>query len=104
MPLVSNLDIIHIFGFGIERLDDLICYGSTTQIKGYSINEIEGTGTVEIEFKALNLLTNSYRMTAAIGESGGNIVHDISLDAAFFQVKSSNEAEGAFYLEHEWRL
>jgi lipopolysaccharide transport system ATP-binding protein len=98
-PLVRPL-----IGVGIERCDGVICYGCSSETDGVELPELDGEGEVEIEFPALVLLPNQYRVTAGIWDQDSHTQLDALLDAAPFQVRSGLTNPGIVALAHRWHV
>jgi hypothetical protein len=93
-----------VFGVTIRRADGLLCSAVNTRLDGFHIENIEGEGAVELEYRSLNLLPGTYRVTVAIHESEGMVPYDYHENAYTFEVRTDLGDEGAVYLEHRWRL
>jgi lipopolysaccharide transport system ATP-binding protein len=92
------------FAFGIENLNNFICYGTSSQADGITMDIASGPGRVRIIIERLNLLTGTYKITAAARRADTNLEYDILLNAAFFQMRSGSAESGVFYLEHTWEV
>jgi ABC-type glutathione transport system ATPase component len=92
------------FAFGIEDLHSFICYGTSSAADGITVDVAQGPGRARVIIERLNLLTGTYKVTAAARQADTNLEYDILLNAAFFQVLSGSAESGVFYLEHTWEL
>jgi ABC-type polysaccharide/polyol phosphate transport system ATPase subunit len=92
------------FAFGIEDLNNFICYGTSSLADGITMDIAPGPGRVRIIIEHLNLLTGTYKITAAARRADTNLEYDILLNAAFFQMRSGSAESGVFYLEHRWEV
>ncbi len=88
----------------IERADGLICHEASTQHSGISWDTLTGQGTVTVEYPAMNLLPNTYLISAAIYESQNPVPLARLSEPYYFMVTSTQPTRGAFHLDHAWTL
>jgi hypothetical protein len=93
-----------VFGLGIWRSDGVYMTGLNTYLDEYSIDQIHGTGTLEVRFHALNLLDGEYLVTVGILQRGSLGFYALENHKYRFFVHSVNNDQGAMYLEHQWKL
>ncbi|PIQ84102.1 MAG: ABC transporter [Candidatus Omnitrophica bacterium CG11_big_fil_rev_8_21_14_0_20_63_9] len=86
----------------IERVDGLICHEASSTRSGRTWPSWEGSGTVTLDYPALNLSPNTYQIHATVYE-GQNPAPVAQLgEPVYLQVTSSQLSRGAFHLEHGW--
>jgi ABC-type polysaccharide/polyol phosphate transport system ATPase subunit len=93
-----------VFAFGIEDLNGFICYGSSSQSDGVTLECVEGAGSVRIVIDRLPLLTGAFRVNTGIRDGESNLTYDLILNAAVFRVHAARAGIGMFYVEHTWDL
>lgn len=101
-----------IFGVHIHSIGGYYCHGTTTQMSGEKISQIEGKGYVDYEIKNLSLLGNSgqagvlnqYYISAFLQCHIENIVREIDYykNAKTLMVTNTPEQHGIVYLESRW--
>jgi lipopolysaccharide transport system ATP-binding protein len=63
-----------IFGIGIYSDRDIHCYGTNTELKGMTIDNIEGDGNIDLKIDKIPMLMGKFLLTVAV--HSGNIHHD----------------------------
>ena len=92
-----------VFRIGLERLDGLLCHSTSSAGRnGLLPKELTGSGSLTLEYPALNLLPNLYQVTVEVFE-GSNPVPVASLrQQRYFQTTSDHAEHGAVHMEHAW--
>jgi lipopolysaccharide transport system ATP-binding protein len=91
----SNIIKRPTFGIAIYSENDILCYGTNTELKGISIDNIEGDGYIDINVDKLPMIQGKFLLTAAI--NSGNIHHDwIDKKFNFEVLKVSSRSVGLF--------
>ncbi|WP_138755242.1 ABC transporter ATP-binding protein [Paenibacillus sinopodophylli] len=93
-----------IFGLGIHTIDHINCYGTNTFIDQYSLGEINEHHRGEISFNiaSLDLVSNTYLVTAAVHDINGN-QYDYHDKRFSFKVSSTVNDVGIAKLKHFWK-
>lgn len=80
-----------IFGIALYSDNDLLCYGTNTELKGITIDHIEGDGYIDVNIDKLPMLQGKFLLTVAI--HSGNIHHDwVDKQFGFDVMKIQREA------------
>jgi len=92
-----------VFGLGIHTIDHINCYGTNTYIDQYPIGNLFANDTGEISFiiASLDLVANTYLVTAAVHDVNGN-QYDFHDKRFSFKVSSTLSDVGIAKLNHHW--
>ncbi len=88
----------------IERIDGLICHEASTQASGLTWPAWEGTGGLTLEYPELNLLPNTYHVSAALYEDQNPAPIARLAEPVYFHVTSTLNSRGTVHLDHAWTL
>lgn len=86
----------------IERLDGLVCHTTSTAHAVDAFNIPEGDGSLVLEYDALNLLPNTYRIQAALFERNNPVPLSVSSYQLYLTLTSDSPEIGAVHLDHHW--
>jgi len=91
--------------FGLIMYDEngLYCYGTNTELKGYNIESIRGSGMMDFIIDAIPMLAGKYYLSIAV-HSKDNIPFDWHERAYSFTVHNSTEDIGIFQVQCHWEL
>ena len=94
-----------IFGLAIHRNDGTHINGPNTDTADFTIDCIEGRGTVEYQINFLPLLGGSYSVTAGVFDKTHTITYDYRERNFHFTVKQNaiKEMYGVVYVPSNWR-
>ncbi|WP_169083614.1 ABC transporter ATP-binding protein [Paenibacillus sp. PL91] len=92
-----------VFGLGIHTIDHINCYGTNTYIDQYPIGNLNANDNGEISFTitSLDLVANTYLVTAAVHDINGN-QYDYHDKRFSFKVSSTVSDVGIAKLNHHW--
>lgn len=93
-----------VFGIVIYNQEGLYCCSINTKWDNYIVDSIEGSGAIDLEIPALNLLSGSYFLSVAITEKSGLIFYDLHDKSYQFNVSSDMEDRGILYMPHKWKV
>jgi ABC-type polysaccharide/polyol phosphate transport system ATPase subunit len=93
-----------VFTLGIFLAEGLRVSAIDTSYDGLEIDEIEGTGSVEIAIPTLLLMPNVYFINVGIWDSKVEVPYDWIRDAMRLTVKGKHVGYGSIYIPHEWNL
>ncbi|MFQ5715910.1 MAG: ABC transporter ATP-binding protein [Nitrospinales bacterium] len=95
-----------IFGVAIHRMDGIHICGPNTRECGFSVESIEGEGTLELCIPSLKLLSGIYLVTVGIFDSAHVHSYDYRDRAFRFEVKhnSLKGQRGLVAMEYEWNF
>jgi len=91
-----------VFGFAIHDMEHTLCFGSNTQLAGFSLEEISGTGEVSFRLKTLPLLTGQYLLSLSIHSPDHLTNYHRQEFFHPFAVVSEERSEGLFSIPVEW--
>ncbi|MEE9174718.1 MAG: ABC transporter ATP-binding protein [Thermodesulfobacteriota bacterium] len=91
-----------IFGIAIYSENDVLCYGTNTYLKDFTIDSIAGDGYIDLDIKKLNMLEGKYLLTVAVH----SLEHTYDwLDKQFsFNVIKSGQDDGLFDIPCRWKV
>ncbi|MCX7591811.1 MAG: ABC transporter ATP-binding protein [Kiritimatiellae bacterium] len=93
-----------VFGFAIFSSNGIHVYGTNTQIEGYTIHAIEGTGTLWLEIPALALAPGTYFFSFSV-HSADHKTNYHRLDNRFrIKVVGNKAVEGCCFMPVCWRM
>jgi hypothetical protein len=90
-----------VFGFAIFNADGVCCYGTNTDVEGFTGRELAGEGTVTIDIDALELVEGTYKLDVAVHRRDGK-PYDYHRLLYTFRVKSRVKDVGIFRPRHRW--
>lgn len=90
-----------VFGIAIYN-DDLLCYGTNSDIEGMSLGTINGSGHIEININDLSLLSGKFLLTVA-AHTKSNVLYDWHDKKYSFTVVNTGGKVGIFDLRSKWR-
>ena len=90
-----------VFGVAFYLQDGTWCFGSNTKLERKRIESIEGTGWIEIRFKDMNFVENTYLMSTAV-HSEDETPYDYHNKLYKIAFRSEIKDIGIFRLPHEW--
>lgn len=90
-----------IIGIGFIRNDGVYCYGTNTLIDRIEPYNLNGEGSIRINFDKLNLLPGIYNIDVAIEDETG-IPTDFYREAHQIEMYSSIDDIGAIRIDHTW--
>ncbi len=89
----------------IERMDGLVCHTTNSRQNGLEVGELNGEGTVTLQYLSVNLLPNLYQVSVDVYEEDNLVPLASVRQHRLFQITSSFPEEyGAVHLDHEWSL
>lgn len=80
--------------------DRLCSYYSTRD--GLEIPALQGSGYVDLEIEALNLLANTFTVSVGVWDHDGLVPHDHLRSMFRLEVHDTGQREGLVYLPHQW--
>jgi lipopolysaccharide transport system ATP-binding protein len=99
----SAIDSISDLVFGIAIYnDDLLCYGTNSDIEGISLGTVNGIGHLEINIYDLSLLSGKYFLTVAV-HTKSNVLYDWHDKKYSFMVINTGGKVGMFDLRSKWK-
>ncbi len=93
-----------VFGFSIHNAERTLCFGSNTQIEGYSIPSISGEGKIKLRLRSLPFQTGSYYFSLSIHSQDHLTNYHRQEFQYAFTVTSSHPGEGIVNLPVEWEI
>jgi lipopolysaccharide transport system ATP-binding protein len=96
-----------LFGVALHHADGFHVCGPNTRLAEYSIESIEGDGTIDFIIPHLPFLQGSFLLTAAVFDPDGIEAYDSHNQAYSFRVAPSaqtREEHGTFEIPSEWQL
>lgn len=93
-----------VFGVSIWCFDGVRCYATNTSTDGILIDSIEGSGSIDIIYNKLPLLTGKYYVNAGIYEKQMITAYDYVDKMYEFEIKDDKAELGICHLEHSWKL
>ncbi|MDI9385389.1 MAG: ABC transporter ATP-binding protein [Verrucomicrobiota bacterium] len=91
-----------VFGFMIKREDDRIVFGSNTQIMGYSVGHIEGTGSIRVDLRPLTLLEGKFYLSLAVHSEDHKTQFHRQESWYAFNVVNATEHHGQVLIPCTW--
>ncbi len=91
-----------VFGFSIKTGNGFYVFGSNTQIARYSIEAIEGEGTLRLRLDPLTLMQGNFFLSLSIHSWDHAIQYHRREDYYPFGVKNPTETLGVFHLNSSW--
>ncbi|MGN0482362.1 MAG: ABC transporter ATP-binding protein [Lachnospiraceae bacterium] len=91
------------FGVSIFRNDGVCVYGISTRDDDMNFLTINRSGTIQLELQNIALLGGEYDINVGIEDDIRNGIDYVD-KACSFQVYTTKEEVGAFYLDHRWQL
>jgi ABC-type polysaccharide/polyol phosphate transport system ATPase subunit len=92
-----------VFGIGIYHADGTCVYGTNTDLEGLMPDRIEADGIVRFVMPALDLVSGTYRIDAAIHTRNGR-AFDYRRGAIRFVVGSRVHDIGVYRPKHQWKF
>jgi hypothetical protein len=95
------------FGVAMHHADGFHVCGPNTRLAEYSIESIEGDGSIDFIIPHLPFLQGSFLLTAAVFDPDGIEAFDYHNQAYSFRVSPSEdtrEEHGVLEVPSEWRL
>jgi lipopolysaccharide transport system ATP-binding protein len=96
-----------LFGVALHHADGFHVCGPNTRLADYSIESIEGDGTIDFIIPHLPFLQGSFLLTAAVFDPDGIEAYDYHSQAYSFRVSPSEktrEEHGVLEVPSHWRL
>lgn len=88
------------FGIAIYSENDMLCYGTNTEIKGLIIDHIEGNGHIDLQIDKLPMFEGKFLLTVAVHSE--NVHHDW-IDKQFsFDILKVSRDSGLFDIPCTW--
>lgn len=91
------------FGFNIERIDGINCYGTNTEIDQLAIFDLNEGGVFEIILRDIQLLPCVYMIGVSIQDKKGNTM-DFYNDTHRIEIYSPISDVGLIRINHEWKM
>ena len=91
-----------VFGFSVKTGNGFYVFGSNTQIAKYSIDAIEGEGTLRLRLDPLTLMQGNFFLSLSIHSWDHATQYHRREDYYPFGVKNPTEAVGVFHLNSTW--
>lgn len=91
------------FGVSIFRNDGVCCYGISTKDDDMNFFSINKNGQIRLLFKNIALLAGKYDVNIGIEDDIRNGIDYVD-KACSFEIYTTNEEVGAFYLPHKWEV
>lgn len=89
------------FGIAIYSENDILCYGTNTELKGLIIDHIEGSGHIDLRIDKLPMLEGKFLLTVAVRSE--NVHHDwIDKQFSFNVLNISSRDSGLFDIPCIW--
>jgi len=93
-----------VFGFAISDSSGRVVYGNNTQIEGFSVPSIRGTGSISLRIDKLLMGTGNYLLSCSVHSSDHKTNYH-RLDNHFpFEIESDKPFEGCCYMPCRWEL
>lgn len=93
-----------VFGYSIKTANGMYLYGTNTQIAGFDINSINGSGEINISIDPLVLREGNYFLSVSCHSSDHKIQYHRIEDWYPFRVKNTDEAPGVVTLPTSFSL
>jgi hypothetical protein len=95
-----------VFGIALYRSDELLCFGTNTQIENQHLasHPLPQTGAVIIDVPTLDLLQGSYTLDVAVHAPDDRVTHDYIRAALRFTVENPRGDQGIARLPLKWSL
>lgn len=90
-----------IFGIAIYDESGSLCYGINTEIQGLNLGLVSGSGSMEIIFQNMALLSGKYWVTIAV-HSKDNTNYDWLDKIVSFNIVNTSRVAGSFDLKGKW--
>jgi ABC-type polysaccharide/polyol phosphate transport system ATPase subunit len=90
-----------VFGIAIFNAEGACCYGTNTDLEGFSSRAIDGAGEVTLEIDALDLVEGTYKLDVAVHRLDGR-PYDYHRLLYTFRVKSRVKDVGIWRPRHRW--
>ena len=90
-----------VFGIAIFNAEGACCYGTNTDLEGFSARELDGEGAVTLEIEALDLVEGTYKLDVAVHRLDGR-PYDYHRLLYTFRVKSRVKDIGVWRPRHRW--
>lgn len=91
------------FGVSIFRNDGVCCYGISTFSDGMGYYSITNDGSIKLTLKNVALLAGRYSVNVGVEDDIRNGIDYVD-QACVFDIYTTDEEVGAFYLEHTWKI
>ena len=91
------------FGISIIRNDGLCCFGTSTKGDDMDFLSVTKDGKVQLVLKSVALLAGHYGINVGIENNVRNGIDYVD-QACMFDIYTTTEEVGAFYMEHKWDL
>jgi len=90
-----------VFGIALYSEQDQYLYGTNTELKKITIDQIEGDGYVDLVIETIPMLSGHFQLTVAIQNHEGNVFDWIDKQYSF-EVLSKGSDEGIFDIPCKW--
>ncbi|CAN5675968.1 ABC transporter ATP-binding protein [soil metagenome] len=90
-----------VFGFGLFSAEGVCCYGTNTDLEGYTGTGLRGQAEVTLTFPRLDLVEGTYKIDVAIHKRDG-VTYDYHRLLYTFRIKSRATGVGIYRPEHDW--
>jgi hypothetical protein len=90
-----------VFGIGIFNAEGVCCYGTNTDVEGFSARELAGEGEVSLDLESLDLVEGTYKLDVAVHRLDGR-PYDYHRLLYTFRVKSRIKDVGVYRPRHRW--
>lgn len=91
------------FGVALTRADGTLVFGTNTHLDGLTLENLPGSGRVELNLERLDLTNGLYYLDAAVHTRDGR-PFDYWTKASSFTVRSDLEQDGIYRPPHTWTL
>jgi len=92
-----------VFGVAIVRRDGLRCWGTNTHLERHTVEQIDGSGAIEVELEGLDLLPGGYYVDVAIHTRAGR-AYDFHSCMHSMWIRSDSMEVGVWRPRHWWRF
>lgn len=90
-----------VFGIALYSENDMLCYGTNTDIQGLNLGTIMGDGHIEIKIPSLSLITGKFLLTVAV-HTRDHIPYDWHDKKYMFTMINIGRVSGILDLKGEW--
>ena len=91
------------FGISIIRNDGLCCFGTSTKGDDMDFLSVSKNGKIQLALKSIALFSGRYGINVGIEDNARNGIDYVD-QACIFDVYTTTEEVGAFYMDHKWDL
>ncbi len=92
-----------VFGVGVFKKDGSQCYGTNTDLEGFSFGTIIGKSSIKVTFESLDLLDGPYTISVAVHAKDG-YAYDYHDQMYEFAIRSKIKDVGVFRPPHNWSV